>query len=93
MARRASTRRSSIECTCAEVKRVTVRFSYRVMRGEEVLTDGDTLLACVGHDMALKRIPDDIADAFRRAEIPLPASRSEPSPRGLRGRAANLTWT
>ena len=60
----------AIECTCAEVTRVTVRFAYRVLRGETVLTEGDTLLACVGHDMALKRLPDDIADAFRRAEIP-----------------------
>jgi len=59
----------SVACTCAEVTRVTVRFTYRVLRGDEVLTEGDTLLACVGHDMALKRIPEDIAAAFRSAEV------------------------
>ena len=57
-----------VETTCAEVTRVTVRFSYRVLRGEELLTEGDTLLACVGQDMTLKRIPADIAAAFRSAE-------------------------
>jgi acyl-CoA thioester hydrolase len=61
-----------VVCTCSEQTRVTVRFTYRVMRGEEVLTEGDTLLACVGHDMGLKRIPEEIAQAFRRAEIAAP---------------------
>ena len=57
-----------IESTCSEVTRVTVRFAYRVMRGADVLCEGETLLACVGHDITPKRIPADIADIFRSAE-------------------------
>ena len=60
-----------VVCTCAEVTRVTVRFTYRVMRGEELLVEGDTLLACVGHELTLKRIPAPIAEALARAEIPV----------------------
>jgi acyl-CoA thioester hydrolase len=59
-----------IVCTCAEVTRVTVRFTYRVMRGEELLVEGDTLLACVGPELTLKRIPAPIAEALARAETP-----------------------
>jgi acyl-CoA thioester hydrolase len=57
-----------VETACAEVTRVTVRFAYRVLRGEELLAEGDTLLACVGHDLAPRRIPPDVVDIFRSAE-------------------------
>jgi acyl-CoA thioester hydrolase len=57
-----------VETTCSDVTRVTVRFLYRVMRGEETLCNGETLLACVGHDLAPKRIPADVAEIFRSPE-------------------------
>jgi acyl-CoA thioester hydrolase len=57
-----------IETTCHEVTRVTVRFGYRILHGAELLCFGETLLACVGHDLQLKRIPQDIATVFRSAE-------------------------
>lgn len=57
-----------VETTCAEVTRVTVRFAYRVLRGEELLAEGDTLLACVGHDLAPRRIPPDVVEILRSAE-------------------------
>jgi acyl-CoA thioester hydrolase len=57
-----------VETTCAELTRVTVRFAYRLLRGEELLCEGETLLACVGSDLAPKRFPPDIAAVFRSAE-------------------------
>jgi acyl-CoA thioester hydrolase len=57
-----------VESACAELKRVTVLFAYRILRGEELLCEGETLLACVGHDLAPKRFPPDIAAVFRSPE-------------------------
>jgi acyl-CoA thioester hydrolase len=58
-----------VESTCAELTRVTVRFAYRIVRGDDLLCEGDTLLACVGPDLYPKRFPEDIAGVFKRAEI------------------------
>lgn len=57
-----------VESTCHEVTRATVRFGYRIVRGPELLCLGETLLACVGHDLQLRRIPEDIARVFRSPE-------------------------
>jgi len=58
-----------VETTCFEVSRVLVRFGYVIKRGDVHVCDGETLLACVGHDLAPKRLPADIADVLRSAEI------------------------
>ena len=47
---------------------MTARFSYRVLRGEEVICDGDILLACLGSSLTLTRIPDDIAGLLSSPE-------------------------
>lgn len=47
----------TVETTRADLSRVTVRFAYRVVRGTELLCEGDTLLACVGQALGAKRIP------------------------------------
>ena len=57
-----------VETTSAALTRVTVRFAYRVLRGPELLCEGDTLLACVGHDMAPKRLPEPVARMLASAE-------------------------
>jgi len=57
-----------VETTCAGVTRVTVRFEYRILRGDELLCEGETLLACVGQNLAPKRMPPDIAEVFRSPE-------------------------
>lgn len=56
--------------TCAELTRVTVRFTYRIERSGELLCEGFTLLACVGDDLVPKRIPAFIAEAFTSPEKP-----------------------
>ncbi|MEZ4312385.1 MAG: thioesterase family protein [Polyangiaceae bacterium] len=58
-----------IETTCALVTRVTVRFDYRILRGDALLCEGDTLLACVGNDLLPKRIPAEIGEVFRSPEM------------------------
>ncbi len=56
-----------VTSTCWEMSRVTVRFGYVITRGADRICEGETLLACVGHDLAPKRIPADIAETFRAA--------------------------
>jgi acyl-CoA thioester hydrolase len=57
-----------VETTCSEVTRVTVNFIYRIMRGDDLICRGETLLACVGNDLSLKSIPADVVDVFRSPE-------------------------
>ncbi len=57
-----------VESTCAEITRVTIRFAYRITRGDDLLCEGETLLACVGDKLEPKRIPPDIAEVFRSPE-------------------------
>lgn len=57
-----------VETTCSQMTAVTVRFSYRVLRDETLLCEGDTLLACVGDDLLPKRIPLEIAEVLRSPE-------------------------
>jgi acyl-CoA thioester hydrolase len=58
-----------VESTCVEVTRVTVRFGYLITRGDARICEGETLLACVGHDLTPRRLPAEIAAVFRSAEI------------------------
>ena len=58
-----------VATTCVELTRVTVRFGYVITRGDDRICEGETLLACVGQDLAPKRFPADIADTFRSAEV------------------------
>jgi acyl-CoA thioester hydrolase len=57
-----------VTTTCAEMTRVTARFGYLITRGEDRVCEGETLLACVGHDLAPRRFPEDIAAVFRSGE-------------------------
>jgi acyl-CoA thioester hydrolase len=58
-----------VATTCLELKRATIRFGYLITRGEDRVCEGETLQASVGHELAPKRIPDDIAAIFRSPEI------------------------
>jgi acyl-CoA thioester hydrolase len=59
-----------IATTCLELTRVTVKFGYVITRSADEIRicEGETLLACVGADLAPKRFPEDIAAVFRSAE-------------------------
>jgi acyl-CoA thioester hydrolase len=58
-----------VATTCAEATRVTVRFGYVITRGSDRICEGETLLACVGPDLAPKRFPADIGETFRAGEV------------------------
>ena len=59
-----------VETSRAEVTRVTVRFQYRVLRGDNVLCEGDTLLACVSHTLSPRRLPPEVVAIFASGEKP-----------------------
>jgi len=63
-----------VATTCLDLTRVTVKFGYVITRvpDEIRICEGETLLACVGHDLLLKRFPEDIAAVFRSAETTPP---------------------
>lgn len=56
--------RLAVETRLSKLTRVTVEFSYRILRdgSDELVADGHTLLACVGDDHAPQRVPADIAE-------------------------------
>jgi acyl-CoA thioester hydrolase len=58
----------TVETTRSDLSRVTVRFGYRVLRGDELLCEGDTLLACVGQALGAKRIPPFVESVMNSAE-------------------------
>jgi len=57
-----------IETWIGELTRVTVRFDYRIFRGETVLAEAYTTLACVDGNRTPRRIPPEVIDAVTRAE-------------------------
>ena len=67
-----------VTTTCVELTRVTVKFGYVLSRLADGvrLCEGETLLACVGPELAPKRFPEDIAAVFRSAETDVKAGSS-----------------
>lgn len=57
-----------IETRVTELKGASVRFAYRIVRTQggkdELLCEGDTLLACVGPTLVPRRFPDFLRDVF-----------------------------
>lgn len=53
-----------IETRVVETTRVTMRFGYRVRRGDVLIAEGDTLLACVDDRMIPRRLPKEIGEAL-----------------------------
>jgi acyl-CoA thioester hydrolase len=63
-----------IDTSVAELSRASVRFAYRIRRGEDLVCEAETLLACVGHDLGLRRFPADVAAVLRSPETATVAS-------------------
>jgi len=72
--------RVAVETAVTELGRATVKFEYRLQRdavGGELVAEASTLLACVGDDLAPKRVPDDVAAILCSAEThPGPLDRA-----------------
>lgn len=63
-----------IETRLTELERVRVRFAYRLLRPtenglEEVLAEGNTLLACVGTDHVPRRLPQQAEAVLMGPEL------------------------
>ncbi|HVW28294.1 MAG TPA: thioesterase family protein [Polyangiaceae bacterium] len=50
-----------VETRLAALTRITTRFEYRILRGNELLATASTLLACVDAAHKPRRIPEEIA--------------------------------
>jgi acyl-CoA thioester hydrolase len=61
-----------------ELTRVTVRYRYVMRRGAALVCEAETLLACVGADLKLQRLPAEVTRVFKSPELP----PSEWAPRG-----------
>jgi acyl-CoA thioester hydrolase len=70
-----------VETTCSDVSVVTVLFTYKISRADDVICEGETMLACIGQNMRPKRFPKDVMAAFLRGEPPPKA----PSPNSGEG--------
>jgi len=58
----------TVETSLAEVRRASARFSYRVLRGEEILATGHTVHACVDPGGRIQRMPPELVEALSRGE-------------------------
>jgi len=60
----------TVETSLAELRRVSARFDYRVLRGAEVLATGHTVHACVDAEGHIRRVPPELAEALWQGETP-----------------------
>ncbi|MBI4951457.1 MAG: acyl-CoA thioesterase [Myxococcales bacterium] len=58
-----------VETRLVEAKRFSLRFAQEALRSGELLCAAEVLLACVGDDLALRRIPDELAAVLGRGEL------------------------
>jgi acyl-CoA thioester hydrolase len=56
----------AVEATPGEVRLASLRFDYRVRRGEETLAEGWTTHACVGREGRPVRLPAEIVALLRQ---------------------------
>lgn len=62
--------RLEVECWVGEATRVSVRFDYRILRGDTVIAEAYTTLACVDHTRVPKRVPPDVLTVLSSPEKP-----------------------
>ncbi len=58
----------TVEISLAEVRRASVRFTYRVLRDGEVLATGHTVHACVALEGRVQRMPRPLLDRLGGGE-------------------------
>ena len=58
-----------VETWIGEHTRVSVRFDYRLRRGDAVLAEGYTLLACVDDQHVPRRIPPEVIEPVLGPEL------------------------
>jgi acyl-CoA thioester hydrolase len=58
-----------VETRLSVLTRITTRFDYRILRGDDVVATASTLLACVDAAHKPRRIPPEIAEMLRTEEV------------------------
>jgi len=58
----------AVETVLAELRSHSMRYAYRVLRGQECLAEGETRLACVDSAHKLQRIPKEVIGILCSAE-------------------------
>jgi acyl-CoA thioester hydrolase len=54
-----------VDTTLAELGRASLRFEYKVLRGEDLLATGHTIHACVSKQGDIREFPDALSDRLR----------------------------
>jgi acyl-CoA thioester hydrolase len=65
----------AIETTLSKLRSVSLDYTYRILRGDTLVAEGFTRLACIDASHKLLRIPEEIRQTLLRGE-------SAPAPRG-----------
>ncbi len=60
----------TVETRVGEVRRASVRFDYRILRGDELLVTGHTVHACVDLDGRVHRMPPELLQRLGQPEGP-----------------------
>jgi acyl-CoA thioester hydrolase len=59
-----------IETRLSELRSASIRFAYRLVRGDTLIAEGDTRLAWMNAERRPQRIPSDIRETLSAAESP-----------------------
>lgn len=59
-----------IETTLVELRTVSLKFAYRVLRDRQPIADGWTRLGCIDADYKLLRIPEPMRSILLAGELP-----------------------
>jgi len=60
----------TIETALAELRRVSARFDYRILRGADLVATGHTVHACLDAQGRIRRVPAELAVALSHGERP-----------------------
>jgi acyl-CoA thioester hydrolase len=63
----------AVDTRLVELRRASVRYGYSILRGDTLLAEGETRLACVGGTHSLRRIPPQFMAVLASGELPHPA--------------------
>jgi acyl-CoA thioester hydrolase len=58
-----------VETTLAELRTVSLKFTYRIHRDATLIAEGATRLGCISNDHRLLRIPDEMKSVLLAGEV------------------------
>jgi acyl-CoA thioester hydrolase len=63
----------TVETRLAELRWASLRYAYRITRGNDLLAEGETRLACVDGSHVLRRLPPDVLAVLAGGELDSPS--------------------